>query len=103
MDDTPSWPLWTTGQDGRGLHLVEAGPRIWIGQEMLDDLLWCMPRFPVALEGADFSACPAGCYRPAEGAVGTILRFRLTDGRRAVYRIVRFDFPRDSYEAQWTE
>jgi hypothetical protein len=98
----PEWPLWRTG-GAHGLRLAEAGPRIWISEDLLRDLLECMPLFPVALVSTDFSRCPEGHYEPGEGSVGAILRFKMDDGRRLVYRIVRFDLMRQAYEARWPD
>jgi len=101
MDGCP-WPLWRS-DGGHGLYLVDAGPRIWLGQDMLQDLLDCMPFFPVALVSTDFTACPEGHYEPGPGSVGAILRFSMDDGRRLVYRIMRFDLMRLSYELEWPD
>jgi hypothetical protein len=62
-----------------------------------------MPLFPVALVSTDFSGCPEGHYEPGGGSVGAILRFRLDDGRRLVYRIVRSDLIQQGYEARWPD
>jgi hypothetical protein len=103
MSNAASEPAWRTRADGSGLLLADAGPRIWLAREMLDDLLDCMPLFPTALVSTDFSACPEGHYEPGDGAVGAVLRFALTDGRRVVYRIERFDVPRLAYECAWPD
>jgi hypothetical protein len=99
----PEWPLWRTREDGSGFLLVEAGPRIWISEDLLRDLIHCMPLFPVALVSTSFTACPQGHYEPGPGSVGAVLRFKLDDGRRLVYRIVRYDLMRDAYEACWPD
>jgi hypothetical protein len=96
-------PSWITRADGSGLLLADAGPRIWLACEMLDDLIQCMPLFPTALVSTDFSACPEGHYEREDGAVGAVLRFELTDGRHLVYRIERFDFARLAYECVWPD
>lgn len=95
--------MWHTGPEGRGLHLADAGPRISLSWQMLDDLVRCMPLFPVALVSSNFSSCPEGHYEPGAGSVGAVLRFRLDDGRQLVYRIVRSDYATRSYEARWPD
>lgn len=97
------YPTWRTRADGSGLLLADAGPKMRLPREMLDDLIQCMPLFPVALVSADFAACPEGRYEPGDGVVGAILRFVLTDGRRLVYRIIRFDLPMLAYECEWPD
>lgn len=100
---TESAPVWATRADGSGLLLTAAGPRMWLSWRMLDDLIHCMPLFPVALVSTDFTACPEGHYEPGDGAVGAVLRFALADGGRLVYRIVRSDFARMAYECAWPD
>lgn len=97
------YPLWRTGEDGHGLYLVQAGPLIWLGYDMLQDLLDAMPLFPVALVAADFTGCPRSHYVPGPGSTGAILVFRLDGGRRLVYRIAGFSWPRLSYELRWPD
>jgi hypothetical protein len=97
------YPLWRTGNEGRGLYLAEAGPRIRLSHDILQDLLDSMPLFPVALVAADFTACPNGCYEPGQGSVGAILRFRLDGGRRLVYRITRFSLISLEYKLCWPD
>jgi hypothetical protein len=70
---------------------------------MLDDLIHCMPLFPVALVSTNFEDCPKGHYEPGPGSVGAILRFQLDDGRRLVYRIVQADCVQRHYEACWPD
>jgi hypothetical protein len=96
------WPLWRT-DSGYGLYLVSAGPRIWLGAEMLQHMLDSMPLFPVALVSTDFTACPEGHYEWGPGAVGAVVKFSLDDGRRLVYRIASFDICRNSYELVWPD
>jgi hypothetical protein len=103
MSGAAEWPAWRTRADGSGLLLTEAGLKIWLDWRMLDDLLDCMPLFPVALVSTDFAGCPEGHYEQGDGAVGAVLRFALTDGRRLVYRIERFDVPRLAYECAWPD
>jgi hypothetical protein len=76
---------------------------MWLGCETLDDLIHCMPLFPVALVSTDFTGCPQGHYEPYGGAVGAVLRFRLASGRQLVYRIKRFDLPSLAYECTWPD
>jgi hypothetical protein len=94
---------WVTRADGSGLLLTDAGPRLRLAWQVLDDLIRCMPLFPVALVSTDFTACPEGHYEQGDGAVGAVLRFELTDGRRVVYRIVRSDFAMTAYECTWPD
>jgi hypothetical protein len=94
---------WVTRADGSGFLLADAGPRMWLPWQILDDLVKCMPLFPVVLVSADFAGCPAGRYEPEDGAVGAVLRFAVTDGRQLVYRIVRSDFARMAYECAWPD
>lgn len=94
---------WTSRADGAGFLLDGAGPLIWLDWQILDDLITCMPLFPVVLVSTDFTACPEGHYEPGDGAVGAVLRFALTDGRNLVYRIERFDFARLAYECAWPD
>jgi hypothetical protein len=97
------WPRWEARADGSGLLLADAPPRIWLDWRMLDDLIDCMPLFPTALVSTDFTACPEGHYEPGDGAVGAVLRFKLTDGRQLVYRIEQFSVPRLAYECAWPD
>jgi len=102
MTREPAWPTWQTDNEGNGLYLAERIPRIWISCDLLDDLIKCMPLFPVALVSTDFTSCPEGHYEPGPGSVGAILRFDM-DGCRLVYRIIRFDVVRLAYEACWPD
>lgn len=94
---------WTVRTDGTGLLLADAGPRMRLPWQVLDDLIRCMPLLPVVLVSADLTACPEVRYEPGDGAVGAVLRFAVNDGRRLVYRIVRSDFARMAYECAWPD
>jgi hypothetical protein len=96
------WPLWRTDENGQGMYLAEAQPRIWLDEDMLQDLIECMPLFPVALVSTNFERCPEGHYVPGAGSVGAILRFDTDDGR-FVYRITRYDLERRAYECTWPD
>ena len=98
----PEWPLWSTNRE-RGLRLEQAGPRIWLDEDLLQDLIECMPLFPNALVSTDFTGCPKGHYEPGDSSVGAVLRFNMADGTRRVYRIIRYDLMRRSYEARWPD
>ncbi len=102
MSDAAEWPLWRT-DEGRGLYLVEAGPQMRLTWQMLEDLIYSMPLFPVALVSTDFTLCPKGHYEPGDEAVGAILRFRLDGDRQLVYRIERFDLTTMTYECMWPD
>jgi hypothetical protein len=96
--------VWRTAGEGCGLYLAFAGPQMRLPWQVLDDLIRCMPLFPVALVSSNFTACPEGHYEPGDGSVGAILRFRMLDGdRRLVYRIVRSDRPTMTYECAWPD
>lgn len=97
------WPTWGVRADGAGLFLLDAGPRMWLSWQMLEDLIQCMPLFPTALVSADFTACPEGHYEPGDGAVGAVLRFSLAAGGRLVYRVARFELPMMAYECTWPD
>jgi hypothetical protein len=98
-----SGATWAPRADGTGFLLAAAGPRMWLDWQILDDLVTCMPPFPVALVSTDFTACPEGHYEQGDGAVGAVLRFALTDGRQLASRIERFDVPRLAYECAWPD
>lgn len=98
-----SGATWTGRADGTGFLLAGAGPLIWLDWQILDDLITCMPLFPVALVSASFRDCPGGHYEKGDGAVGAVLRFAMADGRRVVYRVVRSDFARMAYECAWPD